>query len=240
MEIIQTEGLEAIRQVDPNMVVKKKNGKDQETQEGWIGHVLPFSLIQDALLSDSLAALQQKENRLNDIASEQETLLDELSEEDKEANFVNEAKDAFVAAEVKKALKAKDAAPEILKVLRNVDALMTEEKSLKKQVKKDQEALHLLTKKTIETLSDEESIKLIKDKWIAPVLTSLTDLPNAVIHEFIAKLEVLCQKYETTCEEIENQIRETEQELNTMLDELTGKEFDMKGIAELKKLLGGE
>lgn len=136
LEIMQTEGLEAIRQVDPNMVVKKKNGKDQETQEGWIGHVLPFSLVQEMLLSDSLAALQQKEDRLNDIASEQETLLDELSEEDKEANFVNEAKDAFVAAEVKKALKAKDAAPEILKVLRNVDALMTEEKSLKNRLKR--------------------------------------------------------------------------------------------------------
>ena len=240
LEIMQTEGLEAIRQVDPNMVVKKKNGKDQETQEGWIGHVLPFSLVQEMLLSDSLAALQQKEDRLNDIASEQETLLDELSEEDKEANFVNEAKDAFVAAEVKKALKAKDAAPEILKVLRNVDALMTEEKSLKKQVKKDQEALHLLTKKTIEALSDEESIKLIKDKWIAPVLTSLTDLPNSVIQDFIAKLEAVCQKYETTCKEIEDQIRETERELNAMLDDLTGNEFDMKGIAELKKLLGGE
>ena len=100
--------------------------------------------------------------------------------------------------------------------------------------------MHLLTKETIEALSDEESMKLIKDKWIAPILTSLTDLPNAVIHECIAKLEALCQKYETTCEEIENQIRETEQELNAMLDDLTGNEFDMKGIAELKKLLGGE
>lgn len=98
----------------------------------------------------------------------------------------------------------------------------------------------MLTKKTIEALSDEESIKLIKDKWIAPVLTSLTDLPNSVIQDFIAKLEAVCQKYETTCKEIEDQIRETERELNAMLDDLTGNEFDMKGIAELKKLLGGE
>ena len=240
LEIIQTEGLEAIRQVDPNMVVKKKNGKDQETQEGWMGHVLSFSLVQDALLSDSCAALQQKEDRLSDIASEQETLLDELSEEDKEADFVNEAKDAFIAAEIKKALKAKTADLETLKILRNADALITEEKSLKKQVKKDQETLHLLTKETIEALSDEEAVQLIKRKWIVPILASLTDLPNASIHEFIAKLEALCQKYETTCAEIEDQIRETEQELNNMLDELTGNEFDIKGIAELKKLLGGE
>ena len=29
LEIIQTEGFEAIRKVDPNMVLKKKDGKDQ-------------------------------------------------------------------------------------------------------------------------------------------------------------------------------------------------------------------
>lgn len=240
LEIIQTEGLEAIRQIDPNMVVKKKNGKEQEIQEGWIGHILPFSMVQKQLLPDSLAALQQKEERLSSIASEQEALLDELSEEDKEADFVNEAQNAFIAAEVKKALKAQAVDLEILKILQNADALITEEKSLKKQVKKDQEALHLLTKKTIEVLSDEEAIQLIKQKWIVPIQKSLADLPNAVIHECITELELLCQKYETTYAEIEDQICETEQALGTMLGDLTGNEFDMKGIAELKKMLGGE
>ena len=43
LEIIQTEGFESVRQVDPNMVVKKKNGKDTEVQDGYIGHILPLS-----------------------------------------------------------------------------------------------------------------------------------------------------------------------------------------------------
>ena len=34
LEIIQTEGKGAVRKVDPNMVVKKKNGKDVEVQDG--------------------------------------------------------------------------------------------------------------------------------------------------------------------------------------------------------------
>lgn len=42
LEIIQTEGFESVRQVDPNMVVKKKNGKDTEVQDGYIGHILPL------------------------------------------------------------------------------------------------------------------------------------------------------------------------------------------------------
>ena len=240
LEVIQTEGFAAIRQVDPNMVIKKKNGKDQEVQEGWVGHILPFALVQETLLSDDLRALQNKETRLSEISGEFETLLDELSEEDKEQDFVNEAKDAFVAAEVKKALKAKEADPDTLTILKNVNALFTEEKTLKKQIKEESEALHIQTKKTIEQLTDEEAIQLIKQKWIDPIIKSLAGLPDSLIHEFISKLEALCKKYEMTLSDIEQQIKETEKQLNDMLDELTGNEFDMKGIQELKKLLGGE
>lgn len=240
LEMIQTEGFAAIRQVDPNMVIKKKNGKDQEVQEGWVGHILPFALVQETLLSDDLRALQNKETRLSEISGEFETLLDELGEEDKEQDFVNEAKDAFVAAEVKKALKAKEADLDTLAILKNVNALFTEEKTLKKQIKEESEALHIQTKKTIEQLTDEEAIQLIKQKWIDPIIKSLAGLPDSLIHEFISKLEALCKKYETTLSDIEQQIKETEKQLNDMLDELTGNEFDMKGIHELKKLLGGE
>ena len=61
LEIIQTEGFEATKQVDPNMVVKKKDGREQEVQEGWIGHVLPFTLVQKTLLPDELAKLEAKD-----------------------------------------------------------------------------------------------------------------------------------------------------------------------------------
>ena len=149
LEVLQTEGFAAVKQVDPNMVLKKKNGKDQEIQEGWTGHVLPFDLVQQMLLADDLHALRDKEARLSDIAAELETQLDVLSEDDKEQAFVNDAKDAFVAAEVKKALKAKEADADTLSVLKKVDALFNEEKSLKKQIKDDEKLLSKpsLTKK---------------------------------------------------------------------------------------------
>ena len=240
LEVIQTEGFAATKQVDPNMVLKKKDGKDQEVQDGWIGHVIPFALVQETLLSASLNALNAGEARLSEIATEYESLLDELSEEEKEKDFVNETKDAFVPAEVKKALKAKDCEPETLTVLKKVDALITEEKALKKKVKDDSSALHLLTKKTIEELDDAQAMELIKQKWVTPVVKSIAELPNVVINDFIAKLETLCSKYETTFAEVEQQITDTEASLISLLDEPTGNEFDMKGIAELKILLGGE
>ena len=45
--------------------------------------------------------------------------------------------------------------------------------------------------------------------------------------------------YETTFADVENQIEETEKSLSSMIDDLEGSEFDMLGLAELKKLLGG-
>ena len=240
LEIIQTEGFAAVKQVDPNMVIKKKNGKDEEVQEGWLGHVLPFPLVQETLLSADLAALNAKEARLNEIAAEYESLLDELSEEDKEKSFVSEAKDAFVPKEVAKTIKTKDAEPETLAILRKVNALINEEKTLKKQVKDDSKELHILTKKTIEELDDAQAMQLIKLKWVTPLVEKMAGLPAAIINDFIAKLIALSKKYETTFAEVDHQISETESSLANLLGELTGNEFDMQGINELKKLLGGE
>ena len=46
--------------MDPNLVLKKKNGKDQEVQDGWKGHILPFELYdfsRQALLSEEKEAI---------------------------------------------------------------------------------------------------------------------------------------------------------------------------------------
>lgn len=240
LEIIQTEGFAAVKQVDPNMVIKKKDGKDQEVQDGWVGHVIPFALIQESLLADSLASLRDKEARLNEIATEYESLLDELAEEDKDKDFVNDAKDAFVPKEVTKTIKSRDAEPETLAILRKVNALMNEEKTLKKQVKEDSKDLHLLTKKTIEELTDEQARALLKLKWVTPLVESMAGLPSAIITDFVAKLVLLSKKYETTFAEVDRQISDTEASLASLLGELTGNEFDMLGINELKNLIGGE
>ena len=239
LEIIRTEGFASSKQVDPNMVVKTKDGKKQEVQDGWIGHIIPFALVQKTLLAADLARLNAREARLSELAAEYESLLNELSEEDKDKPFVNDEGDAFVPKEVAKAVKGMEVEPETLAILRKVNALNNEEKSLKKQIKADSTALHLLTKKTIEELTDEQAREMIKLKWIPPLLDSMAGLPSAVIANFIARLLALAGKYETTFTEVDSQIAETESSLVSLLDELTGNEFDMPGIQELKSLLGG-
>jgi len=105
LEIIQTEGFVATKQVDPNMVLKKKNGKEQEVQDGWIGHIIPFDLVQATYLKDELKGLQTKEQRLVEITAKYEEILDSLSEEEKESQLIKESKDAFVNAQLIKEAK---------------------------------------------------------------------------------------------------------------------------------------
>ena len=95
------------------------------------------------------------------------------------------------------------------------------------------------TKETIENLSNELVIKLLKDKWITPLVNSLMNLPDSIVNELVSKLETLTNKYETTLAEIEAQIFKTEVNLSAMIDDLEGNEFDMLGLQELKKLLEG-
>lgn len=239
LEIIQTEGFEATKKVNPNMIVKKKDGKEQEVQEGWVGQIIPFDLIQTTILKEDKAVLEDKESRLTEIAAEYEELLDSLTEEEKEGDFVNESKDAFVAAEIKKALKSESIEPETKEKLRSVNSLIAEEKELKAAIKKEVGLLEAKTKETIEGLSDDQAIELLKDKWITPIINNLMKLPDGIVNDLVSKLDSLAKKYETTLEEVEAEIDETEKALSSMIDELVGGEFDMLGLKEFQKLLGG-
>ncbi|NLZ73076.1 MAG: type I restriction-modification system subunit M, partial [Bacteroidales bacterium] len=101
LEILQSEGFEAIKKVDPKMVTKN----DVEIQEGYIGHVLPFELIQRLMMASELNAVKQKEERLQEITSTYAELLESLTDEDKDCDLFNEERTAFVNSEIKKEAK---------------------------------------------------------------------------------------------------------------------------------------
>lgn len=239
LEIIQTEGFEATKKVDPNIVSKKKDGKDVEVQDGWAGHVIPFSLVQDKILYAEKKALSDKENRLLDIKSLYEELLEEFNEDEKEMDFITEDRDAFVNSEVIKASKNKELEEETLAKLKKVVDIIDEEKKLKKEIKTLNAGLENETKKRIEELTDIEVIELLKDKWITPIVKGLDVIPNRIIESLSSKMESLVKKYELTFSDVEKEIAETEKALRDMLDDIEGSEEDLLGLKELKRLLGG-
>lgn len=249
LEMIQSEGFEAIKKVDPNLIIKKKSGKDVEVQEGWIGRIIPFELIQETLLQDESTELKENEDRLVYIASQQQEILESLTEEDRDdlAEVLNEDNTAFIPGALtklsKELLRDNDAKEYMQDSVEwkalTVTRLIGEEKELKTTIKESSVKLHSATKEAIEKLSDDQVFSLLNQKWIIPLLRELNQLPISILNDLSMKVQALADKYSTTFSDVEKEIAETEQILTEMLDQLTGNEADMKGLNELKSLLGG-
>jgi len=305
LEILQTEGFSATRVVEPNIVVKKKNGKDTEVQEGWKGRIMTFSLVQEIYLIDELKSLTTKENRLTAIATEIEELVEALPEEVKDSSLLNDKSDAFVAKELNESVKeayedvetpeinalkayqklldnkarkpekeafietnkviqwsamnankdgtySKTAVNKYLSQLQSVftfkedtfeyqvvkaNQFLIEQKDLKAQIKKEATALHMLTKDTIEKLSDAQVKNLLEHKWVQPFANALDNLPTSVLNILTLKLQQLENKYSTTYSDLAKEIKHTENELAGLLDDLTGNEHDIIALREFKNLL---
>lgn len=244
LEIIQTEGMAAIRQVNPNMVTKKKNGKEVTVQEGWLGHVLPFELVQQTMLADDANAINIKDNRLAEIYAEIDEILDSLSEEEKDSDITNEASDAFNMKGVKAYLKANKADLEIYEgsfdsKMQQIVELDKTASALKKELKIDRDNLHEKTKITIETLTDDSIRNLLYSKWIVPLVLEIEKMPNIVIENLIKAVNYLAEKYKVTFSDIEKDIATTSVKLSHIINDLTANEFEMQGLEELKKILEG-
>lgn len=204
--------------------------------------------MQQTLLAGEYAALHSKENRLAEITAQYAELLEGLTEEDKETECINEAKDAFVAAKVGQEAKRLQAevkqgavfeAESLEQTVLTVHGLLAEEKNLKSAIKKEAAALHMHTKATIEELTDAQAHALLEQKWILPLVESLHKLPEQAVETLAEKVQALAEKYDTTFAAVEADIATTSTSLAAMLDDLVGDEFDMQGLQELKSLLGG-
>ncbi|MDY6419589.1 MAG: type I restriction-modification system subunit M [Succinivibrio dextrinosolvens] len=236
LEILQTEGFVSVRQVDPNMVVKKKDNKEIEIQDGWKGHVLPFELVQNNCFQEDLNKINAKEEYLAEILSSYSELIESFDDELKEKDFISE--DTFVWAEVKKALKEYSDDAEIVNKLKKASSLNAKEKNLKKEIKILRTELEIKTKKYIEEISDTSARDLLFMKWCSPLLTNLLSMSNHVIDGIVEEIQKVCSKYENTFSEINEGILNIESSLTNLTESLVCNEFDLKGIEEFRKILG--
>ena len=113
-------------------------------------------------------------------------------------------------------------------------------KKCKNEIKKIKTKLEENTKNKIETIETEEALKLLENKWIVPLCNEIENLPEKMLNEFLKHIKYLENKYKKSFINLDIEIKDTENELSKMLDELTGNEFDMKGLEKFKSLLGGE
>lgn len=245
IETIQTEGKQAVAQVDPFMVTKKdkKEKKDIEVQDGWVGHIIPFELIQQDLMADTLDEIKSKENRLEEISEEFDEICEEIEEEDKK-DIYDDEKEKFDNSKIKKLAtllqKGKQTYQEDTFEYQVIQLsnLLKEKSSLSSSIKKSKDEIDEKTKDIIERLTFEDATKYLVKKWIEPLTSKLLSMPETIVDSVEGFVTSLNNKYKETMYDIENGIEETERELSNMLDDLTGDEYDMQGIKDLKTLLG--
>ena len=199
------------------------------------------------MLSNEANQLKTKEDRLSIVISEIESSIDELSEDEKEVakDALNNDGSAWAAGSIAKVLKQLKADgledyKELIEKLQAAQQLLKEQKELKSQIKKDKVELHLLTKKTIESMDQDQVNHMLHEKWIAPLVNDLIAIPDNLVDDLVSKVNKLSEKYETTLSGITDQITEAERELSSMIDDLVGNEFDMAGLKEFQRLLVGE
>lgn len=249
LEILQKDGLKALNIVEPNMTYKKNKQKElEEHQNGWIGRILTYELVQDEFYKMDKDSLEILTNELSNLDNQKNELLDSIDVNDK-VNILKEDSEDIdtkalntIISKINKEVKngeefEEESYQEIILRISNVNNKI---KKCKNEIKKIKKQLEDNTKHKIETIETEEALKLLEKKWINPLCNEIEKLPETMLNEFLKHINYLNNKYDKSFKDLDIEINVTEKELSKMLSELTGNEFDMKGLKEFKSLLGGE
>ena len=249
LTILQTEGWDAMRVIDPVMEWKTKDKKKVEVQTGWEGRVATFEIIRELYLPELRNQVSGLTDERDSVEVELAALIEGLSEEDKTdlADVLNAKEDGFLKGELNKAVKALPALPtgqqwpegSIEAVQIEAKQLLDRLAKLKSQLKKTNEELETKTHETIENLTDDQVAEVLSAKWVAALMVQLALLPTLTLRDLADQVQRLQDKYATPLTELDTQIATTERSLLASLDLLTGSDADMQAVSALKQMLGG-
>ena len=76
LEILSTEGIEACKKVEPNLVMKGK----EEVQDGWKGRIMDFELVQKRCFASELENIEEQNRKIEAKSSELAELIPEVEE----------------------------------------------------------------------------------------------------------------------------------------------------------------
>jgi len=85
LEILQSEGFDAVRKVDPNMVLKKSGDEEVEVQDGWRGRIIPLDLMAKTRFAEELEKIAATEQAAERAASEIAGLVAEIPDDERES-----------------------------------------------------------------------------------------------------------------------------------------------------------
>ena len=234
IEVLQTEGLDAARTVEPAMKLVKKGDEEIEVEDGVKGRILPFKLVQEEDFNYELRLIDEKVQREEEIASEIEEIRDSFTE-DESQEYLNE-KENLDTSKIKKDAKAKgdDIESETKEKLKKLVALWDEKTKLDKAMKAERKALEEKTIDHIKHLTDEEVEIFLGLKWITPMMDKI--LANVNDGSFIInQVEALSQKYGKPYSDLNDQLVVAQNELVDLITKLEGDKFSIDGLNALVK-----
>ena len=237
IETIQTEGLDAVRTVEPAMKLVKDGDDEKEVPDGMKGRILPFELVQEDndCLEKYVDAVKAKENRQESITSEIDELIESFTEDETQEYMEGEDSPKPDKTKIKKDAKAKgdDIEPETKEKLQKLAALWDEQTKLNKALKEARQTLTDKTIEYIEGLSDERAKEWIHCKWIMPVIDGILNMPDEICEELEKAVDAMSQKYATSYHDLNKQLTEAQNELSGLISQLEGEETSIEGLNAL-------
>ena len=248
LETFKNQGIAAAREIDEIKVLKKdaKTKKLEEKVVGVDGRLIPFAMIQKTYFIEMANELEVLENEILSLGSEKDELLESIDPEDKgellkdgDSDDIDTKKLKSKLTEIKKNIKrgAEYEDDSYEAIIIRIGETNEKISKVKKKQKNLKETLDNETEKKIRSLTDKEIHDLLVEKWVAPICEDIEGISGALISSLESHIAFLAQKYDTTYTELEDQISEAEASLSSMLDDLIGSDFDIRGLNQFKTLL---
>lgn len=260
VDVIKTEGIGSVRVYEPNMVLKKKQKSKElvEEQDGWIGRIIPFELVQETYLAEDLKELKALNASCETAQTELDEALEALTDEDKQFEFdgngiwdtdEDKGEDKLNVKGLNAVVKGlnrsygrldgfdEDSTEYRIVTLHQARALLS---TAKRNRTKASKLIEPKTMSVMGGLSDDECVGLLERKWIDPYIDGIASLARSAVDGLVRNVESLQDKYAVTGMEEANEISALEAELSNALGKLHGSETDETGCAMWADFLRGE
>lgn len=237
IETIQSDGIDAVRTVEPAYKIKKDGDDEIEVPDGLKGRILPFELVQNVKFQSELDAIAQLQAEVDECVSNLEDAPNNFTEEEAAVYLEDEDNFKLNKKKITKDAKAKDDTIEYeTKVkLKEIVALWDKQSKTNKAIKLAKTDLEEKTINAIENLTNEEVDFFLHKKWIEPICQGISSTLTVVLSTFEKAIVALEAKYAESYNEIESEIANNQSQLTEMITQLTGDEFAIKGLNNLIK-----
>lgn len=237
IETIQSDGIDAVRTVEPAYKIKKDGDDEIEVPDGLKGRIMPFELVQSVNFQSELDAIAQLQAEVDECVSNLEDAPNNFTEEEAAVYLEDGDNLKLNKKKITKDAKAKGdfIEPDTKVKLKEIVALWDKQSKTNKAIKVAKTELEEKTIDAIENLTNEEVDFFLHKKWIDPICQGISNTLTVVLSTFEKAIVALEAKYAESYNEIESKITDNQSQLTEMIAQLTGDEYAIKGLNNLIK-----